>query len=187
MARHSGRPLAPRHLRRPPAAPCVAHHAHSHVRLASRFRIRPTRIRRARAPAHHLHFPALCTEHALSTSHALTARRRTRATSSIRSPFIPPQSIWPRRPPRTRPPLPPTSTPNLPCHMRCPPGTADPRLTHTRRVAREQHTILARITTQHCTPGHSTTFSPRPNLRLRTRTTSARQRLTRPTDQPLVA
>ena len=170
MARRSGRPLAPRHLRRPPAAPCVAHHAHSHVRLASRVRTRPHPSRWARAPTHKRHTPAPCTNPAPFTCQAHTPHRRTRTTSSTQPRINPLQPTWPRRPPCTRSPLPPTSTQTLFCHSHCQPATSGPWHTHTRQPARVQHTTFTLITTQHSTPGHPTTSSPRPNHSPRTRT-----------------
>ena len=115
------------------------------TRVASRVRTRPHPSRRARAPTHKRHTPAPHTNPAPFTCQAHTPRRCTRTTPSTRPRTNPLQPTWPRRPPCTRSPLPPTSTQTLFCHSRFQPATSGPWHTHTRRSARVQHTTFTLI------------------------------------------
>ena len=149
-------PRALRHLRRHPAAPCVAHKAHSHKRFVSRVPTPPTRRRCTTAPACHLHTTAQFPQRASSPWHTHSAHRRTLHTNGHRTPHEPPQFTWPRRRPRAAPALPPTATLLAWHHSQCTFARPGPLPTATQHDPRAQHATAAHHTIQHHQPGEPT-------------------------------
>ena len=154
---------SPRHSRRHPAAPCVAHHAQSYDHFASRVTTPPPSRRRTLVPDCHLHITAQSPNIACSPWHTHSAHRRAPHTNNRRTPFEPSQPTWPCRRPRESPALPATAT-FWPCHhTRGTASTPGPLHTATRRVARAAHDGRTHHDpTPHTWPHHHRRAEPAP-------------------------